>query len=63
MLNIMLKLPDGTFNLADLEKFNTEINPSEVRFQFCEAIARGQVEVVRKYSGEPSSPLTYRKRN
>jgi hypothetical protein len=62
MLNITLKLPDGTFNLSDLEKFNAEIDPTEVRSQFCEAIARGHIEVVRKYSGEASSPLKYRKR-
>ena len=63
MLNITLKLPDGTFNLSDLEKLNTEIDPEEMRFQFCAALARCHVEVVRQCSGEPSSPLKYRKRH
>ena len=64
MDKITLKLPDGIFKLDDVEKLNAEINPTELRVQFGQAIARGYVEVVqfRKENGDRTGPLTYRKR-
>lgn len=62
MDRITLKWPHGEFSLFDLERFNMEIPPNEVRFQFARAIMRGHVEVVQYYKddGGTSRPLTYR---
>lgn len=57
-----LKLPRGVFNLWDVERLNAEMNPTQVRVKFGQAIAEGRVEVVRghKPNGDQPGPLRYR---